>query len=221
MGQDSEESSFEEGLVAVTQDLLVEDLVLAYKNLIFPWPIEGEDLVPWFSPSERGILRFKDLHLSKSLEKLMKRKKYRVSFCQNFPEVMRLCCESSRKGQGGTWINEKILKAYKELFDKKKAYSVEVWNLEGVLVGGLYGVISDRYISGESMFFLETGASKVALVSLVKRLEGLGVSFIDTQMVTPLLESFGAVEVSKNEFIKLTMESIVLDENFFGNLQKK
>ncbi len=215
-----ENNLLEEGLVAVTPDLLVEDLILAYKNLMFPWPIDGEDLIPWFSPLQRGVLRFENVHVSKSLEKLMKKNKFRVSFCQNFSEVMSLCAETKRKEQSGTWINKKIFEAYSELFKQKKAYSVEVWSPEGALVGGLYGVISKKYVSGESMFFLETGASKVALVSLVKRLESLGLSFIDTQMVTPLLKSFGGAEVSKNEFIKMTMESMILDELFFENLKK-
>ncbi len=138
--------------------------------------------------------------------------------------MIELCEKTPRKGQPGTWINEEIKKTYTKLFKMKKAYSVEVWKQintsDRKLVGGLYGVISDKYVSGESMFFLESGASKVALVSLVKRLESLGLSFLDTQMVTPLLESFGAVEVSKNRFMKMIEEGIVLDEDFFDKLSQ-
>lgn len=214
--------SLEDDLVAVTPDLLVEDLILAYENHIFPWPIADEDVVPWFSPSERGILSFKDLHVSKSLEKLLKKKTFHLSFNQSFEEVISHCEKVKRKEGEGTWINDKIKTAYIELFKRKKAYSVEVWrrvnSVDSKLVGGLYGVISKQYVSGESMFFLESGASKVALVGLVKRLEDMGLSFIDTQMVTPLLESFGGTEVSKNEFKKMVESSIILDEKFFSEL---
>ncbi len=218
-------SDLEDDLVAVTPDLLVEDLIIAYRNGIFPWPIDNEEnMVPWFAPQDRGVLEFKDFHIPRSLEKLLKKKRFKVSFCQNFEEVIELCEKTPRKGQLGTWINEEIKKTYTELFKMKKAYSVEVWKQintsDRQLVGGLYGVISDKYVSGESMFFLESGASKVALVSLVKRLENFGLSFLDTQMVTPLLESFGGVEVPKNRFMKMIEEGIVLDKDFFDKLSQ-
>ncbi len=212
-------------LVAVTKNILVEDLILAYKNLIFPWPIDGQEAIPWFSPQSRGVLEFKNLHIPNSLKKLLRKKKFKVSFCQNFEDVIKLCGETPRKEQLGTWINEEIKKAYTKLFKMKKAYSVEVWKqtntFEKKLVGGVYGVISDKYISGESMFFLESGASKVALISLVKRLEIMGVSFIDTQMLSPLLEDLGGAKISKNKFMKLTKKSIMLDKKFFDRFSQE
>ncbi len=215
-------SVFKDDLVAVTRGILVEDLIVAYRNLIFPWPIHGEEVTPWFSPQGRGVLKFKNLHISRSLEKLLRKKRFKVSFCQNFEDVIKLCGETLRKEQSRTWINEEVKKAYTKLFKMKKAYSVEVWKqvggFEKKLVGGMYGVISDKYVSGESMFFLESGASKVALVSLVKRLETMGVSFIDTQVVSPLLEGLGGVEVSKNKFMKMTEKGIILNEEFFHKL---
>jgi len=207
----------EDDLIAVTNGIKVDELILAYKSLAFPWPIDGEDLTPWFSPDPRGLLEFKDLHISRSLDKFLKKQNFKVTFCQNFEGVLENCETVKRKYQEGTWISEDIKKAYKQLFELNKAYSVEVWQ-ESRLVGGLYGVISERYVSGESMFHLETGASKIALVSLVKRLEALGLSFLDTQMVTPLLKSFGGKEVSRNEFRKKVDQSIILDENFFIKL---
>jgi len=209
----------EEDLIAVTDGISADDLVLAYKGLAFPWPIEGEPLTPWFSPNPRGILEFQNLHVSRSFEKFLKKTEFRLSFCKDFDAVIEHCETVKRKDQEGTWISEDIKRAYKKLFSLKKAYSVEVWS--GVdMVGGLYGVISDQYVSGESMFHLESGASKFALVGLVKRLEKLGLSFLDTQMVTPLVKSFGGTELAKNEFRKKVEQSIILDRDFFDQLSK-
>lgn len=208
----------EDDLVAVTDGVSVEDLVLAYKGLAFPWPIEGEAFTPWFSPDPRGLLNFKELHISKSLKKFLKNTNYKVTFCKNFDAVIEACAQAKRKDQEGTWINPDIVEAYKKLFKLKKAYSVEIWSYEKELIGGLYGVISDKYLSGESMFFLKSGASKLALVSLVKRLESLGLSFLDTQMVTPLLKSFGGEEVSKKEFRNIVERSTLLRDDFFDRL---
>lgn len=207
----------EEDLIAVTDGINTDDLILAYKGLAFPWPMEGEPLTPWFSPDPRGLLEFNDFHIARSLNKFLKQTKFRVTYCQNFDAIIDHCGQVERKNQEGTWISKDISRAYKELFKLKKAYSVEVWN-ESNLIGGMYGVISERYLSGESMFHLETGASKLALVSLVKRLEQMGLCFLDTQMVTPLLKSFGGKEVSKNEFRKKVDQSIILEEGFFREL---
>lgn len=208
----------EEELVALTPSVSAQDLDLAYENLIFPWPVEGLEGVPWFSPNKRGVLFFKDLHLSKSLKKEIKRNKFQVSFCQDFKVVITACAQVQRKGQEGTWITAQIIKAYTDLFNQGRAYSVEVWRKDK-LVGGLYGVISRRYLSGESMFHTETSASKIALVKLVERLQTMGLSYIDTQMVSPLLDSLGAKELDRKSFRKLTEESIILDESFCRRLK--
>lgn len=207
----------EEDLIAVTEGISTDDLILAYKGLAFPWPIEGERLTPWFSPDPRGVLDFEGLHTPRSLKKFLRKNTFTVTFCQSFDEVIDHCEKVKRKGQDGTWISTDVKEAYKKLFRLEKAYSVEVWERTR-LVGGLYGVISERYLSGESMFHLEAGASKVALVALVKRLEKMGLSFLDTQMVTPLLKSFGGAEVSKNEFRKKVDQSTILDKDFFTKL---
>lgn len=208
----------EDDLVAVTDGVTTDNLILAYNGFTFPWPIDGEDFTPWFSPDPRGILEFKNFHISKSLKKFLKNTNLTVTFCKDFDAVIEACAKVKRKDQEGTWINSDILPSYKKLFKLKKAYSVEVWSYEKELVGGLYGVISDRYLSGESMFFLKTGASKLALVSLVERLEKLGLSFLDTQMVTPLLASFGGEEVSKKEFRNIVEKSTLLGDDFFDLL---
>lgn len=205
-------------IIAVTDKIKADDIELAYKAHVFPWPFDGEDFIPWVRPKKRGLLFFKDFHVSKSLQKELKKKTFKVTFCQNFVEVIRQCSAVKRKNQKGTWITDKIIEAYIELFKRERAYSVEVW-AEERLVGGLYGVISDRYLSGESMFFLESGASKLALVKLVEKLESLGLSYLDTQMVTPLLRSFGAVEIEEKSFLKLTEEGILIERDFWRRLK--
>ena len=193
----------EEDLFAVTKKLTVEDVIRAYDIGVFPWPDPSlKDLVPWFKPQERGVLFFDHLHLPESFQKQLKKNKFSVSFCQDFPRVIEQCSLIPRKGQSGTWIDTDIIEIYTELFNQKRAYSVEVWS-DDELVGGLYGVITDRYVSGESMFFKETGASKYALYMLIKKLERLGLSYIDTQMVTPVVQAFGGVKISKEDFDKL------------------
>ena len=127
-----------------------------------------------------------------------------VTFCKAFSEVINQCSSIKRKNQSGTWINREIINVYIELFKKQRAYSVEVWSNQE-LVGGLYGVLTDKYVSGESMFFKESGASKLALYALIVKLKSLGLSYIDTQMVTPVVQTFGGVKISKEEFDKLLL----------------
>ena len=193
----------EEDLFAVTEGITVEDLIRAYDIGVFPWPDPSlKNLVPWFKPLERGVIFFDQLHLPRSFKKFLKKTEFKVSFCKEFSKVIEACSSVKRKDHPGTWIDDEIIKVYTELFKRKRAYSVEVW-LGGELVGGLYGVLTDRGVSGESMFYKKTGASKFALYSLIKKLDLLGLSYIDTQMITPVVQAFGGVKISKEDFDKL------------------
>lgn len=121
-----------------------------------------------------------------------------------FDEVMRACAAQVREGQAGTWIQEEMLEAYSDLFKLGEALSVEVWEKDR-LIGGAYGVLmkcpAGRYFSGESMFHHETGASKVALNHLVRSLSQMNFAWMDTQMVTPVVESFGGKYITRDEFL--------------------
>jgi len=210
----------ESDILAVTKSISSEDIVNAYDAGIFPWPFSSEDdFIPWCSPDPRGVLDFKDLHISKSTLKNFKQSNFNIKFCTDFETVIDLCSKVPRKGQDGTWISDDLKNAYTDLFRRQKAYSVEVYN-EDDLVGGMYGVISTNYISGESMFHLETGASKLALVSLIRKLEGLGLSWIDIQALTPLTSSFGGKEITKKAFLCRLKEDQVLNKNFFERLKQ-
>ena len=197
----------ENGLVAVGGDLEIDTLVAAYTHGIFPWPLStwpSNENLPhtWFSPNPRGVLDIRDMHVSKSLVKFLKKTPYRVTFNKAFDKVIFNCAKALRKDQPGTWITPDIITAYTNLFHAGLAYSVEVWNEDDMLVGGLYGVIMGDFISGESMFTTEDNASKQGFYTLLSHLESRGISWIDTQMVTPVVEQFGGKYISRPEFLE-------------------
>ncbi|MGE3608571.1 MAG: leucyl/phenylalanyl-tRNA--protein transferase [Bacteriovoracaceae bacterium] len=193
------ESATEDGLVAIGGDLEVDTLQAAYHKGIFPWPISVEFPLAWFSPNPRGVIDFQDIHLPRSFSKFLKKANFTVTYNTAFSEVIRNCATVHRKNQPTTWITPEIINGYKKLFANNLAYSVEVWR-EEKLVGGLYGVIMGDFISGESMFSLETNASKVGLYSLMGHLKGKGILWMDTQMVTSVVEGFGGKYISRPDF---------------------
>lgn len=194
------ETATPEGLLAIGGNLDLETLYIAYTSGIFPWPISDEAPLTWFSPNPRGILELDEFHLPKSFQKFLKKCTYTVKFNENFIEIINSCAEMKRKHEQGTWISEEILDGYINLFNNNLAYCVGVY--EGPdLIGGLYGVCFGEIISGESMFHVKDNASKIALYHLVKQLKASSVKWIDTQMVSPLLELFGGKEIPRREFI--------------------
>jgi leucyl/phenylalanyl-tRNA---protein transferase len=192
----------EDGIVAVGGKLECEVLQDAYMHGIFPWPTEGYPML-WFSPDPRGVIDFSELKINQRLKQDFKRleKKWRVTWDQDFASVLRECRKALRKGQTGTWINDEIESAYLKMHAQGFAHSLEVW--EGSeLVGGIYGVQSAKYFSGESMFFARSNASKFAFVELVKHLEGQGSSWMDIQMVSTVTQSLGGKLIPRAEFLK-------------------
>ncbi len=192
-----------DGLLALGGDLSCERLLLAYNNGIFPWYEEGQPIL-WWSPDPRMILFPKKLRVSKSLQKTINSGKFKVTFNTAFSEVIENCSAVKRGKQLGTWITNEMKKGYIELHGKGHVISVEVWN-EGALVGGLYGVdLPDRQVfCGESMFSKENDASKVGFCSLVSHLKKKRYRFIDCQIYTAHLESLGAEEISRSDFLQL------------------
>lgn len=201
------ESADEHGLLALGGDLEVESLLLAYSRGIFPWPISEEYPLAWFSPDPRGILAFDKLHLSKSLKKFLKKNPYEVKLNTNFEAVIMNCALVKRSDNQGTWITQDIINSYIELHKRGYAYSVETY-LNDVLVGGVYGVCINRYYSGESMFHTADNASKVALISLLYQLKQKDIGWLDTQMVTAVVESLGGVEIPRETFLKMLKISL-------------
>jgi leucyl/phenylalanyl-tRNA--protein transferase len=211
------EATDEQGLLAVGGDLEISSLLLAYSQGIFPWPISVMDPLAWFSPDPRGILEYQDLHISKSMQKLINKNIYEVRFNTNFPEVITNCAlAKNRKDELGTWITEKIVDSYIDFHYAGHAYSVETY-LKGTdkLVGGMYGVYVNGSISGESMFYKENNASKMALIALMQHLHKNGIDWLDTQMVTPVVKALGGKEVPRDEFLKKLKNSRQVKKKIF------
>jgi len=187
------------GLLAVGGDLSPERLLFAYSLGIFPWYNPGEPIL-WWSPDPRCVLFPSELHISRSLRRFLRRQPFRVSIDENFPGTIYWCRRLRANLDGsGTWITPEMQKSYLRLHELGFAHSVECWEGDE-LVGGIYGVCLGRCFFGESMFSRRDNASKVALVSLVQKLEQAGFTLLDCQQTTDHLLSFGAKEISRREF---------------------
>lgn len=164
----------------------------AYWHGIFPWPDEDEDAeIPWVFPGHRGLILPGVFHIPHTVLRLMKKNLYEVRIDTAFEQVIRNCAE--RNDGEPTWITSAVIGAYLEFHRAGWAHSFEVWNREtGALAGGLYGVSIGGVFAGESMFYRESGASKIALAALGLTLKQCGVQLLDTQMVTPVTSLFGA-----------------------------
>lgn len=174
-------------------------LLRAYAFGVFPMAEARDDpQLYWIDPERRGILPLNAFHLPKRLKRTVKAATFEVRIDTNFRQVMLGCAETGTDREG-TWINDRILDLYGELFARGHAHSVECWQ-KGRLVGGLYGVSLGAVFFGESMFSRETDASKVALVHLVARLIAGGYRLLDTQFVTEHLKQFGAIEISRDSY---------------------
>ncbi|MGI3130603.1 leucyl/phenylalanyl-tRNA--protein transferase [Halopseudomonas pachastrellae] len=185
------------GLLAAGGDLTPERLLRAYRQGIFPWFAPGQPIL-WWSPEPRTIIRPADLHVSRSMRKLMRQTHLRVEFDRDFPAVIAACA-ALRQGASGTWITETMQSAYIELHRLGHAHCVEVYQDEH-LVGGLYGIALGRVFFGESMFSRIDNASKLAFITLVQQLEQWGFELIDCQMPTDHLFSLGASSLPRAQF---------------------
>jgi len=194
------------GLLAVGGDLSLKRLLLAYSQGIFPWYSE-EDPIMWWSPNPRMVLFPEKLKLSKSLQQTIKNKEYEVKFDTNFKEVIENCSKSVRKDQKGTWITPEMKNAYLDLHESGFAHSVETY-YNGKLAGGLYGISLGRAFFGESMFYRERDASKIALYHLVQKTKEWDFHFIDTQVETQHLKSLGAINMNRTKFLSLLKKSL-------------
>ena len=211
-------------LVAVGGTLDPETLRAAYRNGVFPWPASAEDeagqdrvlrrlarrgqvlvlpgtpegpLVPWVSPHPRALLVTSQLKVPKSLRQLLRRTSWTTTLDAAFEEVVAACAD-----RDSTWITRRMVDGYTALHREGGAHSVEVWDGDR-LVGGLYGVLSGRVFSGESMFFRESGASKAAVLDLARRLADADVPLLDTQQESPHLRAMGQLLVHRTEYVEV------------------
>ncbi|MEM1052520.1 MAG: leucyl/phenylalanyl-tRNA--protein transferase [Pseudomonadota bacterium] len=185
----------------------IETLLLAYRSGIFPMADNREDQeIFWVEPRERAIIPLEGLHVSKSLRKVLRSDRFRVTLDQDFEAVMRACA-APRPGHPESWISGRIVESYKLLHEAGYAHSIECWETgkgqDQRLVGGLYGVSFDSVFCGESMFSHASNASKVALCWLVACLKKANFQLLDCQFMTDHLASMGAVEMPQKAYLKL------------------
>jgi leucyl/phenylalanyl-tRNA--protein transferase len=186
-----------DGLLALGADLEPATLITAYRAGIFPMPITGVAEIAWFSPDPRGIVPLDAFRPSRSLRRAARR--FTVSADRAFADVVEGCADPRRPGG---WITPAIRAAYVRLHELGWAHSVEVWDAEGALAGGLYGVEIGGLFAAESKFHVQTDASKVALVALVERLrEAGGPRLLDVQWTTPHLRTLGAADVARADYL--------------------
>ena len=192
-----------DGMLAIGGDLSVERLLLAYNSGIFPW-FEVDQPILWWSPDPRMVLFPEKFKVSKSLRKTLKSEKFKITFNQNFGEVIKNCASVPRKGQVGTWITQEMQEAYIAMHKAGHAVSIEVWE-DAKLIGGLYGIElpQKKVFCGESMFSLASDASKVAFYYLSEYVKAKNYKFVDCQLYNEHLESLGAEEIYRKKFLEI------------------
>lgn len=207
------ESADSDGLLAVGGDLEVETLKRAYSNGIFPWPTEPYPLL-WFAPPRRTLLEFSQMKIPKRFQRELKKMNFRFEVDQNFPRVIAACAEGLTRDSEGTWITPAIQNAFIRFHRAGYAHSFECYNAENQLVGGMYGVSIGQMFAGESMFYWESGASKAAFIYACGFLRERGASWLDCQTMSPLVKTFGAKEISRDEFMKKLSKALKGPEIF-------
>ena len=199
----------------VAFEITPEVLLKAYSLGIFPMAESANDPgLFWLEPEMRGVLPFDNFHISKRLARTVRQDRFEIRVDHDFDAVIAACAESTAIRRK-TWINSRILALYRDLFAAGHAHTVEAWRA-GKLVGGLYGVRLGAAFFGESMFFRERDASKVALVHLVARLKSGGFTLLDTQFTTEHLKGFGAIDIPRAEYQLLLDAAVSKRADFYG-----
>jgi len=197
------ESGMQDGLVAIGGDLSVPRLFLAYRSGIFPWSAHP---ITWWSPDPRAVIELDGFHISRSLEKTLRKNKFRMTINAAFEGVIAACSKPA-PGRESTWISLEMIRAYVRLQKEGIAHSIECW-MDGELVGGVYGVAVGGAFCGESMFHRASNASKVALEFLVRHLKERGFVLFDIQMITPVTRQLGATLVSRKVYLSRLHEAV-------------
>ncbi len=188
-----------DGLLAIGGDLSVTRLATAYSKGIFPWYGPGSPIL-WWSPEPRLVLYPDQVHIPGSLRRVVNSDRFSITSDTDFEKVIEYCSLVPRQGWSGTWLVPEMIDAYIKLHKAGLAHSFEAWQ-GSRLVGGIYGVAMGRAFFGESMFYLESNASKVALVHLMGYLKKNGFHFMDCQQTTRHMLRFGACEVPRDKFL--------------------
>ena len=191
----------DDDVVAVGADLETDTLLYAYAHGMFPM-FHKRDLL-WWSPVDRGVIPLDGVRITRSMRQSAKM--FTCTVNTAFVDVMKKCATTHTDGN---WIDKNFIHAYTELHQEGHAHSVEVWNSNGELVGGLYGVRINKFFAGESMFHTETDASKVALMHLVQLMTLDGMELLDTQWRTEHLETLGCIAVPREKYLQLLASAV-------------
>ena len=189
-------------LVAVGGDFHPQRILNAYENGIFPWFIDENNHIHWYSPQKRMVLNPSEFKVSKSLKRTIKNKGFVIKSNENFDEVIKNCANIKISHEDETWISDDFIQAYTNLFHLGYVFSIECY-LDNKLVGGLYGLLINNIFCGESMFSVAKDASKVAFYHLCNQAEQNGIKLIDCQVYNEHLASLGAKEISRDEYFDI------------------
>jgi leucyl/phenylalanyl-tRNA--protein transferase len=199
----------ENAFIEITPEVLLK----AYACGIFPMAESADDpALYWIEPDMRGIIPLEGFHVPARLARTVRSTPWTVHVDRDFDAVIEGCAEP-KQDRARTWINTRIRRIYRKLFDCGHCHTVEVYD-GAELVGGLYGVSLGRAFFGESMFHRARDASKIALVHLIARLKAGGYRLLDTQYVTEHLKTFGAVEVPKRRYHRLLEDAQIGHADF-------
>jgi leucyl/phenylalanyl-tRNA--protein transferase len=206
-----------------------ELLLQGYRLGVFPMAMQ-DGAIEWFSPDPRAIIPLEDFHVPHALRRILRKEVFEIKIDNHFADVIKACA-----AREDTWINREIIESYTRLHQLGYAHSVEAWSRgksasspigrirpvadrtdssRGELAGGLYGVAIGGAFFGESMFHRVTDASKIALVALVEHLHARKFALLDTQWLTPHLQQFGGVEISRSHYLRLLRSAVELPRNF-------
>lgn len=188
-------------------ELTPERLIEAYPQGIFPYFAFTDDYIRWCAPHERFVIFPDEIKISHSMQSLMNKNKYKCTINTNFEEVIWSCAKvNGRIYEDGAWLGPELIKVWIELNKRGYAKSVEVWNEDGELAGGLYGFVHGGCFMGDSMFSKEPNTSKLALIHLAKHMQAQGGKFIDCQYKTDHLERMGGRTISYDEYLELAKD---------------
>ncbi len=205
----------ENGLIAVGGDYNPDLLLKAYKSGIFPWydhevcfsGFKRDTLIYWFSPKERFVIFPDKFRVERRLMRYYNRSHFKITYNSDFRGVMKLCQETHKRVKGETWISDKMIDGYSNLFAQKYATSVEVWDGD-TMVGGLYGILINKYFCGESMFSLANNASKFAFIRVATDLFQQGIHFIDCEIYSENFDRFGGENIPREKFLLLLQKAV-------------
>ena len=207
-----------DGLLAIGGDLSEKRILAAYRQGIFPWYSDDQPIL-WWSPDPRMVLYPDNLHISKSLRKTLRRENYSITFDKVFHQVVDEC-SAPRNYTDDTWITDEMKQAYIRLHQSGYAHSVECWQ-DQELIGGLYGIAIGKVFFGESMFANKADASKIAFIYLARQLQNWGYQLIDCQVYSQHLASLGAINISRDDFIRQIQQLCAMEVDHHWQCEMK